>query len=101
MNKQYLPKKLNLPSSIQVNISRGTSGVWIADIPKYDIFTEVDDPLDIEDMVNDLLFVFFDVPENLRHTIRYVKVNPQEKISLASHLIFQKFISEDAERLYR
>lgn len=101
MDKQYLQKKLNLPSSIQVNISKGTSGVWIADIPEYDIFTEVDNPLDIEDMVNDLLFVFFDVPKEFRQTIRYRPGESKRKIDMETQMIFQKFISSEIDRLYR
>lgn len=103
MDKQSLQQKLNLPSSIQVIISKGKSGVWVVDIPKYDIFTEVDEYWEIEDMINDLLCVFFDVPHKLRNTIRYrnIQENPPKKADIESHIIFQKFISSEAERLYK
>lgn len=97
MDKQYL----NLPTSVNVQITKGKSGHYIAEIPEYDIFTEAEYEWELDGLINDLLFVFFDVPHNLRHTIRYVKEEPAAKIDLGSHLVFQKFISSEVQRLYR
>lgn len=101
MNKQLLEKRLNLPSSIQVNISKGTSGVWIANLPEYDIFTEADNIWEIDNLINDLVFTYFDVPKELQASVRYVPSQPKDEISIGDHLILQKFISSEAERIFR
>lgn len=101
MNKQLLEKKLNLPNSIHVNISKGKSGVWIANLPKYDIFTEADNVWEIDNLINDLVFTYFDVPKELQASIRYVPSQPKEEINIGAHLTLQKFISSEAERIFR
>lgn len=100
MNKQFLENKYNLPDSIQVTISKGESGVWIANIPDYDIFTEADNFWEIDDLINDLVFTYFDVPKELQASIRYVASQPKQKLSIGDHLILQKFISSEAERIF-
>ena len=90
---------LILPSKIKIRIFKGQSGVIIAELPDYDISTEADSILEVDDLINDLIFVYFDIPENLRKVIRYIPEKPRQEIDLKSHLIFQKFISSDAKRI--
>ncbi|MBI2012294.1 hypothetical protein HYS91_06060 [Candidatus Daviesbacteria bacterium] len=90
-----------LPSKIEVRIFKGKSGVFIAELPEYDVSTEVDSLLEIDDLINDLIYVYFDVPKEYRKAIRYMSEELKKEIDLKSHLVFQKFISSEAERLFR
>lgn len=90
-----------LPSKIQVKIFKGKSGVFIAELPEYDISTEANSFLEVDDLINDLIYVYFDVPHEYRKAIRYVPKETKRGIDLNSHLVFQKFISSEAGRLFR
>lgn len=94
-------KDLKLPDSIKVRISLVETG-YFAELPEYDIFTQANTLDELDFMINDLIMVFFDVPESLRSSVQYVNVNAKHnKIDLASHLIFQKFISSEAIAIFR
>ena len=90
-----------LPERIKVHISKGSSGVFIAELPEYDISTEADSMWEIDDLINDLILVYFDVPKEFRKEIRYVPEEPRKEIDLRAHLIFQKFISSESNRLFK
>jgi hypothetical protein len=92
---------LQLPERIKVHISKGSSGVFIAELPEYDISTEADSIWEIDDLINDLIWVYFDVPKEFRKVIRYVPEEAKKEMDLRSHLIFQKFYSSEAGRLFR
>lgn len=92
---------LKLPERIKVNIIKGSSGVFIAELPEYDISTEADQFCDVDYLINDLIWVYFDVPEEYRKAIRYVPEVQKKEMDLRSHLIFQKFYSSEAGRLFR
>lgn len=95
---------LQLPERIKVHISKGSSGIFIAELPEYDISTEADSIWEIDDLINDLIWVYFDVPKEFRKEIRYVRyvpAEPKKEIDLSAHLIFQKFISSESNRLFR
>lgn len=92
---------LQLPERIKVNIIRGSSGVFIAELPEYDISTEADQIWDLDDLINDLIWVYFDVPQEYRKAIRYVPEVQKKEIDVRSHLIFQKFYSSESNRLFR
>lgn len=94
-----MEKGILLPSKIKIRIFKGQSGVIIAELPDYDISTEADSILEVDDLINDLIYVYFDVPKNLRKTVRYIPEQPRQEIDLESLLIFQKFISSDAKRI--
>lgn len=96
-----MDKGQSLPSKIQVKIFKGTSGVYIAELPEFDISTEADSPSDIDTLINDLIYVYFDVPADLRKIIRYMPEEPAKEMNLRSQLIFQKFISSDAQRIFK
>jgi len=75
MNKLNLLKIL--PTSINVKVFKGKSGRLIAELPEYDIFTEVDEGMaELLWGVNDLIFTFFDVPKKYHGNICY---HPREK----------------------
>lgn len=92
---------LRLPERIKVHLTRGASGVFIAELPEYDISTEADQFCDLDFLINDLIWIYFDVPEEYRKAIRYVSEKEKKEIDLKSHLIFQKFYSSEAGRLFR
>lgn len=92
---------LKLPERIKVNITKGSSGVFIAELPEYDISTEADQICDLDDLINDLIWVYFDVPKEYRSVIRYVPAETKKEIDIRSHLIFQKFYSSEVGRLFQ
>lgn len=94
-----MEKGFLLPSKVKIRIFKGQSGIFIAELPDYDISTEADSILEVDDLINDLIYVYFDVPQNLRKNVRYIPEKPRQEIDLESLLIFQKFISSDAKRI--
>ena len=49
---KILPK---LPHVIKVRIIKGSSGVFLAELPEYDIHTEADSRSGLDFMINDLM----------------------------------------------
>jgi hypothetical protein len=100
----FVDNKVMLPERVKVKFFKGKSGAWIAELPEFDISTESDSLLQLEELMNDLLFVYFDVPEELRKSIRYVRVesekNVNEETIEKNPSYFKKFISPDAYRAY-
>lgn len=97
-------KKIILPSKIKVKIFKGESGAWIAELPEFDISTESDSPYYIEELLNDLIYVYFDVPHEDRKSVKYVLLNPIKEIAESKDVhpfYFQKFISSEKFRLYK
>lgn len=92
-------RQISLPKSIKVKVLKGQSGCFIAELPEYNISTEADSVIEIDELVNDLIYVYFDVPKEFRKEIRYVSSSPR-KVDLKTQLIFQKFLSSDAQRLF-
>ncbi len=104
MKAVFIDNKVMLPERIKVKFFKGKSGVWIAELPEFDISTESDSLLQIDELLNDLIFVYFDVPIQQRKSIRYVRVEPERNINektLEKGLsYFEKFISSEAFRIY-
>lgn len=91
-----------LPHKIQARILRGKSGVFIAELPEYDVSTEADTLWALDDQINDLIFTLFEVPKKFQKLIRYVSEASRKQIDIAEkYFIFQKFINSEAERLFR
>ena len=105
MDAMFVNENVILPAKIQVKISKGEMGAWIVEVPEFDISTETESLLDIDFLLNDLLYVYFDVPLEDRKRVRYVPVEPKimiEENKLKAHpLYFQKFLSPDLVRLTR
>ena len=63
---------LNLPPVIKVRIVRNASGVgYYAELPEFGVFTEANSRLELDDMVNDLIYELFDIPRSIQKKIRY------------------------------
>lgn len=65
-------KLCGLPKRIKVKVIKGKSGVYIAELPDYDIFTEADDLLDLILNINDLIYAFFEVSKKYQGKIYYL-----------------------------
>ena len=94
-----------LPESIQVEVSKGTSGSLIAELPEFDIYTEAEDPNDLFFQVNDLISTYFDIPKKYQEKINFVpclearekiiKVGSKKTTNSYSELQFKTFYTPD------
>lgn len=94
---------LSLPHKILVRLSPGEkSGVIIAELIEYDVFTEVDSLLELDDLINDLIYTLFEVPKEFQKAIRYEPLKSKKEIStdLGKQITFLKFISSEADRIF-
>lgn len=66
MNKIKLPRKIN------VNVTRGISGSFVAELNDYSQVTEAKTLNELFINVNDLIYTIFDVPKKLQEKIRYI-----------------------------
>ncbi len=85
-----------LPQSVKVKIFQGKSGAYIAELPEYEIFTEADSSFELDFLINDLIYAYFDVPKEIQKFIRYVPKQQEKKTSLEDIFMFQQFISSSA-----
>lgn len=87
----------HLPKVIKVKVIKGESGCFIAELPKYDVFTEADSLLELEWNVNDLIYTLFDVPKKYHGKIWYRPAKRRVK-DLAKVKIpypFQRLLASD------
>ncbi|MFH1289497.1 MAG: hypothetical protein ABIH88_02135 [Patescibacteria group bacterium] len=86
-----------LPAVIKVKIIKTKEGSYIAELPKYDIFTEADSLLELDYNINDLIYTFFDMPKKYHGKIVYRKVirktSDLEKLNIPS--AFKVFCTPD------
>ena len=69
-----------LPNEIQVDVKKGESGRLLADLPKYNVFTEAKDLNHLFIQVNDLIYTYFDVPKKYQKHMWFLPtVNLQEQ----------------------
>lgn len=66
-----LKKIIDLPRVIKVKIVKGDSGVFIADLYEHGIHTEAVSLVELDAMVNDLIYAYFDVPKEFWGIVRY------------------------------
>ena len=45
---------------------------YFAELPEYGVFTEADSELQLDNMINDLIYELFDIPKNIQNKVRYV-----------------------------
>lgn len=85
-----------LPKSIKVRFSFGENKKLLINIPEFDIFTEADNAFEIGEMLNDLIYTYFEVPENLRRFIRYVPKEAEEPDNFKELLMYKMFIDPES-----
>jgi len=93
----------NLPDKIRVKVTKGGTGVFIAELKDFDIFTEADSEQELILNVNDLVYTYFDVPKSKRSVILYhppLLFRTRVKRSIPSSLVFQKYYSSVAGQLH-
>lgn len=98
-----MDKVLPLPHTILVKLSPGEKrGIIIAELVEYDVFTEVDSLLELDDQINDLIYTLFEVPREFQKSIKYEPIKPKKEITtgLGKQLTFLKFISSEATRIF-
>ena len=62
-----------LPQKILVQVKRNrNTGVFIAELPEYDVFTEADDFNSLIFQVNDLICTYFSVPKSSHDKVFYI-----------------------------
>ena len=62
-----------LPQKIQVKVIKNRkTGVYLAELPDFDIFTESDSFSGLVFQVNDLIYTYFEVPEKNHGKIWYM-----------------------------
>jgi len=88
----------NLPEVVKVKIVRGESGVFIAELPEYDVFTEADTLAELDFFINDLIYALFDIPKVWQGKIRYMPIEkpvrrkpPELSISKHQPVPFNRF----------
>lgn len=60
-----------LPDKILVNILKDKNGVFVAELPEFDLHTEADDIWGLISNVNDIIRLYFDIPENNSNCVIY------------------------------
>lgn len=94
-----------IPQSLAVDVKKGQTGVLIAELPEFDIFTEGDDLNDLFINVNDLIYTYFDIPKKYQNKICFVptietrekliKIAEDKKTTNFSHFQVNTFYTED------
>ncbi|NCN22483.1 hypothetical protein COW98_02160 [Candidatus Roizmanbacteria bacterium CG22_combo_CG10-13_8_21_14_all_35_9] len=75
---------MNLPLNIRVNVSKCNKGKYHIELPEYNTHTEADNEHEIIDLVNDLIFCYFDVPSSIKNKIFYKPVREQNIVDIRS-----------------
>jgi len=94
-------QSLLVPEKVRVMIFQGESGAYIAEFPDLDVHTEASSPAELEFMINDLLYAYFEVPKYLRMLVRYAPEKPKDSLYMSTKkdILFRKFISSEAQRV--
>lgn len=61
-----------LPQQIKVDVKKGETGVLIADLPEFELFTEANDLNELFINVNDLICTYYDIPTEYHNQIRFI-----------------------------
>ena len=64
-------KDLKLPQSVKVKIKRLSKGKLFAELIEYGVFTEAENEEELFSLVNDLIYTYFDIPEELQKEFHY------------------------------
>lgn len=89
-----------LPKKIKVGVLRNKkTGVFIAELPDYDIFTESDSFSGLVFAVNDLVNTFFGVPRKLWGKVWFMPPKEEKDINFSTRinpLFFNALVSENS-----
>lgn len=65
----------DLPEKIKVKVKKCSHGKYLAELPEYDLHTQINNKDELLEMVNDLIYCFFDIPSGLQKFISYKPVD--------------------------
>lgn len=93
-------KSITLPKEIEVKVLKTKDGNYIAELVKYDVFTQAKSREELPFLVNDLIYTLFDVPKKMQNHVWYQpkKENPFIHISNAP-ISYQILASQKFDRL--
>lgn len=75
-----------IPNSLKADVKKGETGVLIAELPAFGVFTEADDLNELFINVNDLIYTYFDIPKRYQDKICFVpNVAAREELVKAAH----------------
>lgn len=91
-----------LPSVIQVDVSKGESGILLANLSKYDVFTEADNLNELFLQVNDLIYAYFEIPKKYQDKVCYVppKGIQADLVRIAEQQTTKKYSEFNMKPLY-
>lgn len=86
---------VNLPRIINANIVKVEPNGYVAELLDYGIHTEANSLDELDFMVNDLIYAYFDVPKVFWGRVRYERIHPVEEVSSTQNKPFpyEKFIA--------
>jgi hypothetical protein len=62
---------LKLPNVIKVRVFRTKESNYVAELVDYDVFTQAKTSEELQFMVNDLIYEYFDLPKNIQNHVWY------------------------------
>lgn len=75
-----------LPEIIKVQVARTKEGNYIAELVDYDVFTQAKSFEELQFMVNDLIYEYFDLPKNIQNHVWY-KPKQEKPITRTEELL--------------
>lgn len=87
-----------LPNKILVKIMRDKSGVFVAELPEYDLHTEADTIWDLISNINDIIKLYFDIPKDKLSGIVFIPSIAKKEPELTQPRLmdFMKYHSSSA-----
>lgn len=89
-----MKKIIKLPENIKIRVLRGEMGKYIAELIDYNVFTEADNLCELDYLINDLIYIYFDVPVKMRKNIKYIlpEFKPSLLTSSSNYMNYQKYL---------
>ena len=81
----------SLPQVIKVKIEKTLNGKYIAELPEYDTFTEVDNREELDFYINDLIYCIFDIPKKDQKKLWY-KPRVTKPVDIRNIAVLDMFI---------
>lgn len=90
-----IKKIAHLPQVVNTRIIKDKSGGYIAELLEYGVHTEADSLEELDYMVNDLIYAYFDVPKAFWGSVRYQRkeLTPEPVIPKDRHISYGQFFS--------
>lgn len=84
-----------IPNTLEVDVKKGETGVLVAEISQFRIFTEADDLNELFINVNDVIYTYFDIPKKYQDKICFVpNVAARDQLVKIAHEAGTKHFSQ-------